>query len=534
MSTPLNPYQAWLGLPTTGRPQNHYELLGLAPFQTEPPIIHEAVEQQLARLGAHLQGPHAAVARQILAEIQTARDVLLSPPGKKAYDAALRGESPPPAADASASAAPQVSVAAAPLQAVPAHAAAMPAQAVPAQAMPAQAIPAQAMPAQAMPVQAVAAQATPAQAVPVQAAPAAAVPVQAMGAPMMAPPAAAFSSVAPAPAVGRPSTSASLTYLRRRRSSQSQAALVVLGLAVFGLLAVVIYAVMPPSTPPGTQVAVQEEQAAAVPLSDGPRRYVDVAPQRRPAAPAPPNPASLFRGSGLDIDPSTMSPEELARASSGGLMTGPGPAGAAPATPDVGAPAGSAPPATAAPTGPAATMTLPERQPDQRELAAVGRSLAAARAALAARDLSRAEENVELATIEAGSPATARDAARFRNLLAALRDFWAAVREAAKGLSAGDELSVGDVLYTVTEASEEKLVVRSRGRSNDYALDRLPSPLAAALAMRTLPQDEPRTRLLVGAFLRVDQRADAARGQQLLDEAGPDGVELNELLNSLR
>jgi hypothetical protein len=85
-------FHAWLGMPPGSRPTNHYELLGLKLFQSEPPIIADAADEQMANAKRHVVGAHAAVAHQLLEELAAARTALLSPLTKRRYDAKLRQE----------------------------------------------------------------------------------------------------------------------------------------------------------------------------------------------------------------------------------------------------------------------------------------------------------------------------------------------------------------------------------------------------------------------------------------------------------
>ena len=44
----FDPYLEWLGIAEGRRPPTHYELLGLKPFESHPPTIHDAMMARAA------------------------------------------------------------------------------------------------------------------------------------------------------------------------------------------------------------------------------------------------------------------------------------------------------------------------------------------------------------------------------------------------------------------------------------------------------------------------------------------------------
>lgn len=85
----FNPYQAWLGV-TSNRP-SYYELVGLPNFESEPPVIAEAVDTAVQKVGRHRSGEHREAAEKVLRELEAIKGVLLSASKRQAYDAKLRG-----------------------------------------------------------------------------------------------------------------------------------------------------------------------------------------------------------------------------------------------------------------------------------------------------------------------------------------------------------------------------------------------------------------------------------------------------------
>lgn len=85
----FDPYATLLGLPPGPRPPDYYQLLGLAPFYPDMRAIAASAEHRLAHLQQHLAGPYAAIASQLINELAAARNLLLNPQAKAAYDAEL-------------------------------------------------------------------------------------------------------------------------------------------------------------------------------------------------------------------------------------------------------------------------------------------------------------------------------------------------------------------------------------------------------------------------------------------------------------
>src|SRR5262245_34212128 len=85
----FDPYHKWLGIPKDQRPPTHYQLLGVAPNETDAEVIDEAAVRQTTHVRAYQIGPHAAECTKVLNEIAQAKLVLLNPAKRKAYDEQL-------------------------------------------------------------------------------------------------------------------------------------------------------------------------------------------------------------------------------------------------------------------------------------------------------------------------------------------------------------------------------------------------------------------------------------------------------------
>lgn len=92
MSESFDPYLQWLGIREPERPPNHYRLLGIDLFESDPQVIANAADRQMAYVRMFQSGPHAALSQRLLNEIATARVCLLTSERKAVYDAQLRGQ----------------------------------------------------------------------------------------------------------------------------------------------------------------------------------------------------------------------------------------------------------------------------------------------------------------------------------------------------------------------------------------------------------------------------------------------------------
>ncbi len=85
----FDPYVSWLG----GSPRqsfDHYQLLALPTFESDPKRILSGYEQRCSLLRQHELGDHAPAATRILGEVEAAFRCLSDPDSKQQYDAKLR------------------------------------------------------------------------------------------------------------------------------------------------------------------------------------------------------------------------------------------------------------------------------------------------------------------------------------------------------------------------------------------------------------------------------------------------------------
>ena len=101
MSEPFDPYHKWLGIAAEEQPPNHYRLLGLNLFESDPDVIEHGSNRQMMHLRSFQTGPRMLECQQLLNEVAAARVVLLDVQKKGAYDQGLQAslapvELPPP------------------------------------------------------------------------------------------------------------------------------------------------------------------------------------------------------------------------------------------------------------------------------------------------------------------------------------------------------------------------------------------------------------------------------------------------------
>jgi len=92
MSETFDPYHKWLGIPPEDQPPNHYRLLGINVFESDPDVIDTAADQRMSHVRSYQTGDRAELSQKILNEISAARVCLLDVGKKAAYDARLKAK----------------------------------------------------------------------------------------------------------------------------------------------------------------------------------------------------------------------------------------------------------------------------------------------------------------------------------------------------------------------------------------------------------------------------------------------------------
>jgi hypothetical protein len=96
----FDPYESWLGIPLDRRPPTHYDLLGLAPSESDPAKIEQSALRRMGKIRQFQIGEHSEQSQEILNQLARARLVLLDPDRRAEYDEKLeksaRGPLEPP------------------------------------------------------------------------------------------------------------------------------------------------------------------------------------------------------------------------------------------------------------------------------------------------------------------------------------------------------------------------------------------------------------------------------------------------------
>lgn len=90
MADSFDPYHKWLGISPKDQPPNHYRLLAIELFETDPDVIEGAADRQMAHVRTFQTGQNSALSQRILNELSAARLCLLNPQKKTDYDRRLR------------------------------------------------------------------------------------------------------------------------------------------------------------------------------------------------------------------------------------------------------------------------------------------------------------------------------------------------------------------------------------------------------------------------------------------------------------
>ena len=59
----FDPYRKWLGIPPNEQPPNHYRLLGIGLFESDPEVIVSAAGRQISYVQGFRSGEHAEAAQ---------------------------------------------------------------------------------------------------------------------------------------------------------------------------------------------------------------------------------------------------------------------------------------------------------------------------------------------------------------------------------------------------------------------------------------------------------------------------------------
>ena len=79
MTADFDPYREWLGIQPHEQPVDHYRLLGLIPFESDPDVIRAAADRRMAHVRKFQMGPKSIYTQQMLNNLSAAKLCLLDP-----------------------------------------------------------------------------------------------------------------------------------------------------------------------------------------------------------------------------------------------------------------------------------------------------------------------------------------------------------------------------------------------------------------------------------------------------------------------
>lgn len=337
----------------------------------------------------------------------------------------------------------------------------------------------------------------------------------------------------PAPAVAAAPTSTGALISGRRRSSQStmiaSAFAAIVGVVVlFVVLQMMNKDRTSPTTPEGADsLAAQNANSAQskAPDNAAPQPINTNVPPISLPKPGPkpngePRPAA-------DPAPSAEPPNDASNDK-------PQPA---PANPDNSKPA---PPADAMP------KPMPEQKPVKPEpipnptqvapptpeaaIAEMTKALAAAKAALFARNAGEAKVQLTVAASLAKAPDHVAMVKRLETLTHFVGEFWKGVADGMKQLDGVDELVVRDLRVRVVEFADGEITIRAGGKNLRYITDDVPSGLAEVLFERVRDMKDPLNKMSKGAFHATDKNRGLDSARRIFQEAQLLGGDVEELL----
>jgi hypothetical protein len=92
MSANFDPYHKWLGISPREQPPNHYRLLAIDLYESDPEVIDSAANRQMSYLQELASGPNVKHAQKLLNEIAAARVCLLDEDQRDDYDTELKNQ----------------------------------------------------------------------------------------------------------------------------------------------------------------------------------------------------------------------------------------------------------------------------------------------------------------------------------------------------------------------------------------------------------------------------------------------------------
>ncbi|HXT60941.1 MAG TPA: hypothetical protein VN699_20040 [Pirellulales bacterium] len=92
MAEAFDPYHKWLGISPKDQPPNHYRLLGIELFESDPDVVEGAADQRMSHVRTFQTGQNSALSQRILNELSAAKLCLLDASRRAEYDRQLKAK----------------------------------------------------------------------------------------------------------------------------------------------------------------------------------------------------------------------------------------------------------------------------------------------------------------------------------------------------------------------------------------------------------------------------------------------------------
>ncbi len=160
-----------------------------------------------------------------------------------------------------------------------------------------------------------------------------------------------------------------------------------------------------------------------------------------------------------------------------------------------------------------------------------------ARRAMAKRELDDASKALKLASENSHGQEEKDEIARLESMLDYLRQFWQLLAKGAEKMKAGDELDVAfgrgrKLKMAFVESVAGGVTFRVEGVNRLFTWKTMPSELVVALADKSLAKNKV-SKVVLGAFLAMDEKGDRAQARKLLEEAARSGLDVSHLIAEL-
>ena len=90
MAAPFDPFCEWLEIEPHEHPVDHYRLLGLRRFESDPEMIEAAADERMKKIRSFQTGPRGRFTQPVLNALSQARLCLADPQERAGYDGQLR------------------------------------------------------------------------------------------------------------------------------------------------------------------------------------------------------------------------------------------------------------------------------------------------------------------------------------------------------------------------------------------------------------------------------------------------------------